>query len=156
MAYYDGVNFGSDLIGAYGSNSRPSLKHDLFPHPGPRSRIPQNAQSLNGFYPNEVTQFYPSPGVYAPDMTIRPWSDDVDHLALSSKLAENEMRDSYQKRSFMTDKPPNHCQCDMCNKPLFSVNIMFCILIFVMIVFLAMHYNMCGQIDHLKDLLRLK
>ena len=178
MSYWDGVSFGSDQIGLEVGPYN-SMKKHLFP-----PRAPTVTEYPHGYYPSGVTHFYGSPGVYMPDASVKPWTNEVDQLSLSSKIAENQMREAYKKREFATSAPNREgmsfgfggngtcggggggCSCSnsMMNnawrgmagdQPYISVNILCYIFIFIIIIFLALHHTMSNQLESLKELFRL-
>lgn len=130
MSQFDGVSFGYDQIGVV-SNNGPAL------------------------YDNDkaIAQFYGKHNAYMGDVHPRPWSEDIDRFALSTKLAENQMRDSYKKREFMESSPKSKyagCQCDKCKNGDMQVTYMF---IFIMILVIILYYTVTNQINSLRDLI---
>ncbi len=151
MSHWDGVSFGSDQIGPMSGSYGHAHDH-MFP---PRRQTVSHYD--HSYYPNGITQFTKSPGVFAYDMSHRPWAEEVDQLALTTKLAENQMRDSYKKKEHMSGGPDGlgapgfSCSCSICTSNI-NPHTMFYIFMFILIIFLILHYSMSNQLSNLKDL----
>jgi hypothetical protein len=146
--------FGSDQISAYRGDSpgpifphnrtRPTLGSSTMPMPMPMHAYPYFP------YSNMAPQYMITPVGYMPELP-RPWSSQLDTFSLQSKLNDNNAREPYQKREYMSSGNGNCVD----STPIINMQLLCYIFIFIIIILLAFHHMMNNAIDHLKELFRL-